>query len=76
MFTGVGKDFTDGKFPSVCSRTRAGLSRIRFREKEVRKRLKKLDVSKANGPDGISARVLRQCARALAQPLTKLYIFF
>ena len=68
--------FTDGKFPSVRPRTRARLCRIRFREKEVRKRLKKFDVLKANGPDGISARVLRQCARALAQPLTKLYIFF
>ena len=43
---------------------------------EVRKRLKKLGVSKANGPDGISARVLRQCAGALAQSLASLYGFF
>ena len=70
------KDFTDGKFPSVRPRTRARLSRIRFREKEVRKRLKKLDVSKANGPDGISERVLRQCAGALAQtPRKTLQLF-
>ena len=75
MFVG-GKDFSDGKFPSVRSRTGAKLSRIRFREKEVRMRLKKLDVSKANGPDGISARVLRQCAGALAKPLARLYSFF
>ena len=70
------KDFTDGKFPSVRPRTRARLSCIRFREKEVRKRLKKLDVSKANGPDGISERVLRQCAGALAQtPRKTLQLF-
>ena len=74
MFIG-GKDFTDGKFPSVRPRTRARLSRIRFREKEVRKRVKKLDLSTANGPDGISAKVLRLCAGALAQSLARLYNF-
>ena len=41
-----------------------------------KKRLKKLDVSKASGPDGLSAKVLRQCASVLAKPLTRLYSLF
>ena len=68
-----GEDFVDGNFPSVAPRTREKLGRIRFREKEAHKRLKKLDVSNAKAPDGISVRVLRQCAGALAQPLATLY---
>ena len=42
-------------------------------EDEVCELLKSLDVSKANGPDGISARMLRSTANAIAPSLTKLF---
>ena len=35
--------------------------------------LQSLDTSKASGPDGIPAIVLKQCARVLATPLAKLF---
>ena len=40
---------------------------------EVLKILKKLDVSKAIGPDGLSPRVLKECCHQIASPLC--YIF-
>ena len=40
---------------------------------EVIKILKKLDVSKAIGPDGLSPRVLKECCHQIASPLC--YIF-
>ena len=39
----------------------------------VRRLLRDLVVSKACGPDGLSARVLRECADELAAPLCKLF---
>jgi len=42
------------------------LENIYFREKEVKRRLLRLDVSKATGPDGISARVLKEVACEIA----------
>ena len=35
--------------------------------------LNKLDVRKSVGPDGISARFLKEVAESVAAPLTKLY---
>ncbi len=35
--------------------------------------MSKLNVSKANGPDGISNRVLKECSDSLAIPLTDLF---
>ena len=34
---------------------------------------RRLDANKATGPDGIAARVLKECAQELAGPLTKLF---
>jgi hypothetical protein len=42
-------------------------------DKCVRRTLQSLDTSKASGPDGIPAIVLKQCARVLATPLAKLF---
>ena len=44
-----------------------------FQVDEVLKILKKLDVSKAIGPDGLSPRVLKECCHQIASPLC--YIF-
>ena len=46
---------------------------IRIRQKEVLKVLRNLDVSKASGPDGIPAIVLRNCAPELSPVLTSLF---
>ena len=45
--------------------------KITFRE--VSKVLQSLDVRKSVGPDGVSPRVLKHCARQLARPLTRLF---
>ena len=41
--------------------------------REVSKVLQSLDVRKSVGPDGVSPRVLKHCARQLAHPLTRLF---
>ena len=41
-------------------------------EDEIYELLKSLDVNKANGPDGISARMLKSTANAITPSLTKL----
>ena len=49
------------------------LENISINSKEVFRILKSLDISKATGPDGISARLLRQVAPAISESLTKLF---
>ena len=44
-----------------------------FWPKHVRKVLSKLNIDKANGPDSIPARVLKQAAPELAKPLARLF---
>ncbi len=53
--------------------TDARLSTVNFDVVEVKGIMSKLNVSKANGPDGISNRVLKECADSLAIPLTDLF---
>ena len=64
-------DATDiPQFPSRCSST---LCRIRFRPSTVRRLLGQLDPAKATGPDGVPARVLKECRAVLATPLAHLF---
>jgi len=49
------------------------LTRIHFRPAEVKRLLSGLDVSKATGPDRVPARVLRECASELSEPLCTLF---
>ena len=64
-------DATDiPRFPSRCSST---LCRIRFRPSTVRRLLGQLDPAKATGPDGVPARVLKECRAVLATPLAHLF---
>ena len=46
---------------------------VHFHVHTVRRHLSRLDASKATGPDGIPARVLKECASVLAPPLTSVY---
>lgn len=59
--------------PKLRSADGNSLMCVKFRHKDVTDRLRKLDVSKSTGPDGISARVLKECARELAPSLSKLF---
>ena len=49
------------------------LANGRFRVQTVKQHLARLDTSKATGPDGIPGRVLKECCRELAEPVTRLY---
>lgn len=53
--------------------TDSTLQHITILADEARKVLRSLDVSKASGPDGISNRVLRECADSLCIPLARLF---
>ena len=46
---------------------------IHFRPTNVRRQLAALNPHKATGPDGISARVLKECHRELAEPAARLF---
>ena len=48
------------------------MTTVRFREATVQRQLRQLDPTQATGPDGIPARVLKQCSKVLAAPLAKL----
>jgi hypothetical protein len=49
------------------------LGRIEVTEDDVLEILKNLDVSKAIGPDGISPRVLKECAHQIVSPLCHIF---
>ena len=59
--------------PKLHAKTNATLSSIKFRPKVVLKKLRTLNMSKANGPDGISSTVLKKRAPELALVLAKLF---
>ena len=49
------------------------ITAIHFRPANVRRQLAALNPHKATGPDGISARVLKECHRELAEPAACLF---
>ena len=63
------EDFSDGVFPHVRSRTENQLVNVHFRIPTVGRVLRQLDPSKATGPDGIPASLLKSCADELAPPI-------
>ena len=66
-------DLSDSTLPDLPQPHHVGLSHIRFRPPAVRRVLAQLDSSKATGPDGISARVLKECSDVLAAPVSRLF---
>ena len=46
---------------------------LSFSHRDVRNLLLKLDTNKAQGPDGIHGKVLKNCAVSLAYPLSLIY---
>lgn len=63
----------EDKFPRIRQRTSAKLTAVHFRHGAVRRELRQLNPSKATGPDGIPARVLKSCADELCRPLARLF---
>lgn len=59
--------------PNLNLKTDETISTVKFWPKVVLKKLRNLDTSKATGPDGISATVLKNCAPELAPVLSKLF---
>lgn len=63
-----------GQVPPLCSNeANCSINNIKIRARIVKHKLLHLKCSKATGPDGISARVLRECADVLSKPLTSLF---
>ena len=63
----------DSTPPVLARETDAELSTVSIRCSDVCRLLQTLSPNKATGPDGISARVLRECATELAPSLTSLF---
>ncbi len=58
---------------SESSRQSSDVCAITFSEDDVRRELKRVNVRKAAGPDGITGRVLRSCADQLAGLFTSIF---
>ncbi len=58
---------------SGSSRQSSDVCAITFSEDDVRRELKRVNVRKAAGPDGITGRVLRSCADQLAGLFTSIF---
>ena len=66
-------DLQPSNLPNFPSRCTTGLNHVRFRPTTIARLLRQLDPSKATGPDGVPARVLKICAAELASPLSRLF---
>jgi hypothetical protein len=61
------------QLPPIIFLTESRFEFIQTSEQEVLKILKSLDIGKANGPDGISSKLLKESSEAIALPLSKLF---
>jgi hypothetical protein len=59
--------------PAISQKCYKQLNKIKFRAKVISRKLKKLDPSKATGPDDIPALVLKHCSSSLGKPLAALF---
>ena len=61
------------QLPPINFITNSRLDQIETNENEVQNIIKTLDIGKANGPDGISNRLIKATAIAISQPLAQLF---
>ena len=61
------------QLPNLFPKTDAKLEQIVIFEQEVVDMLETLNIHKASGPDGISNKMMKSVAKAIAKPLTSLY---
>ena len=66
-------DDANVEVPVVPPRTARSVSRVKFRARKVLRLLRSLKVKQATVPDGIPARVLKECAEVLAPVLSSLF---
>ena len=66
-------DLQRSNLPAFPNRCTAALSHVRFHPATVARLLRQLDLSKATGPGGIPARVLKICAAELSSLLSSLF---
>lgn len=59
--------------PHIPQETCHTVTSVPVSQEQVERLLKEVDVSKATGPDDISPRVLKQCARELSSPLSTVF---
>ena len=63
----------DDDLPNFERRCEEDISPITIDINKVKKKLKELKPNKSAGPDGLSPRLLKECADSLAEPVTKLF---
>lgn len=66
-------DDNDRASPDVPPSTTSALRQIRFQPKIVRRLLSRVDTTKSPGLDGISGRILKECAGVLCYPAARLF---
>ena len=69
-------DLQEEQLPPLPQPSTLLVSFIHFRSPEVRRLLKRLNTSKATGPDTISPRVVKECLKELATPLAKFFALY
>ena len=60
------------QLPPILFLTDSRFEFVQTSEEEVMKILKSLDIGKANGPDGVSTKLLKETSEAIALPLCNL----
>ena len=76
FFTSVFTKENKNKLPRLekCSYSKgASITKISITPEAVKKKLQNLDPSKAQGPDGIPSKVLKELSEELSQPLSSLF---
>ena len=63
----------DGKTPEIKGEKVLPINKLTFTKNGIVKLLKELDPEKASGPDGVSARLLKECADEVANTLVLLF---
>ena len=63
----------DFRTPNMKGTECLPINDLHITQNGVQKLLSELDPSKANGPDGISTRVLKECADIISKPLTLIF---
>ena len=64
---------TTSTLPPLARTTNLSLSEVNFNENDIIVHIKKLNINKAHGHDGIPARVIKLCGGSIALPLYIIY---
>ena len=73
FFSSVFTDEDLNNIPEINKQTNAVLEDIEFTENKIISMLKKMNSSKAPGPDNIHGKVLKECSEFIAHPLNLIF---